>query len=106
MKSKFSYKFSPKAYRDLENILSYIEEELCNAKASKDLAEEVFSTLESVIAFPDAGLPIQNEYVKDQSLKRVLIKNYTLIYKVVEEEKLIVVVRFIYSKRDFRNIFK
>ena len=48
MDSKF--KFTDKAENDLDEILNYISNKLCNFQAANDLFNKIFKTIDNIIA--------------------------------------------------------
>ncbi len=96
MASKF--KFTDKAENDLDEILNYISNKLCNFQAANDL----FKTIDNIIAFPLSYPLIENEYVRNRNTRKAIIDNYNLYYVI--ESNIIVVLRIIYNKRDLSEL--
>ena len=63
-----------------------------------------YSSIDAVCEFPESGMLVQNEYVKDIEVRRVLIDNYILYYKQIGN--MITVLRIIYAKRNLEEILK
>lgn len=106
MEVNYSYKFTEKAEEDLDAALRYIAEELNNPSAASNLAKSVFKSIDAVLVCPDMGKLVVNEYLSDKTIRRLLIDNYVLYYKVLIEEKTIYIVRFVYGKRNLDEITK
>ncbi|MCD8040133.1 MAG: type II toxin-antitoxin system RelE/ParE family toxin [Clostridia bacterium] len=106
MDSEYKYRFTDKAVSDLDEILSYITNELCNAKAAKDLYSEIFEQIDNVCQFPESGTLIENEYLADKTIRRFLVDNYTVYYKRDDEAAIIYIVRLAYSRRNLNEIIK
>lgn len=100
MEYSYSYRFTEKAENDLDEILRYISDDLNNPSAANDLVVEFFNSVNNILAFPKSGKTVINEFLSDRDIRRVLVSNYTLYYKISDEEKVIYLVRFIYSKRN------
>ena len=49
MDSKF--KFTDKAENDLDEILNYISNKLCNFQAANDLLNKIFKTIDNIIDY-------------------------------------------------------
>ncbi len=96
MDSKF--KFTDKAENDLDEILNYISNKLCNFQAANDL----FKTIDNIIAFPLSYPLLENEYVRNRNTRKAIIDNYNLYYVI--ESNIIVVLRIIYNKRDLSEL--
>ena len=104
MEFNYSYYFTAKAEQDFDDILHYIAVELNNPTAAKNLASVIFKNIESLIGFPDMGLIVENEFLVDKIIRRILIDNYTLYYKVSEDERKIYIIRIVYGKRNLNEI--
>lgn len=91
----------PLAKEDMVGIVGYIGRELKNPTAANRLADEFFEAMESLTDFPYANpvlvpiRPLKFEY------RKLMVGSYTLFYRVCEPEKLVIVARVLYSKRDF-----
>jgi len=106
MANKYSYKFAPKAQNDLNEVLLYIEQELSNSKAAKDLADELFVKIDNIREFPLSGRVVDNEFFIDQTLRKFIVGKYIVFYKVNQEAKTIIIVRIVYGGRNIDEILK
>lgn len=106
MAVNYSFKFTETAEEDLNNILQYISDDLCNPKAAIVLSQKIFDCIDNVKSFPELGLIVENEFLTDKSLRRVFVENYSVYYKADDENQLIYIVRLVYSKRNFEEIAK
>ena len=52
MDCDFTYEFTEKAEMDLDGILKYIGEELCNKTAAKNIFEKTVKAIETICAYP------------------------------------------------------
>ena len=86
MDSKF--KFTDKAENDLDEILNYISNKLCNFQAANDLFNEIFKTIHNIIAFPLSYPLLENEYVRNRNIRKAIINNYNL-YHVIENKHIL-----------------
>ena len=100
MDSKF--KFTDKAENDLDEILNYISNKLCNFQAANDLFNIIFKTIDNIIASPLSYPLLENEYVRNRNTRKAIIDNYNLYYVI--ESNIIVVLRIIYNKRDLSEL--
>ncbi|MCL2176435.1 MAG: type II toxin-antitoxin system RelE/ParE family toxin [Firmicutes bacterium] len=106
MQNKYDYKFTSLAERDLYSALEYIELQLKNPKAAKDLVIQFYEKLDLIREFPNSGAPVHNEYILDQSLRRFFVGNYTCFYKADEKTATIIIVRVVYGARDMDEVLK
>lgn len=90
-----------RAVQDLDGILGYIATSLANptaAAAFADAVETCYANLES--------MPLLYEQCRDLRLhalgyRKAVIKNYILIYRVDEKEKIVYVLRFFYGRQNY-----
>ena len=81
-------RFTDKAENDLDEILNYISNKLCNFQAANDLFNEIFKTIHNIIAFPLSYPLLENEYVRNRNIRKAIINNYNL-YHVIENKHIL-----------------
>ena len=99
---EYNIKLSPKAIEDLQEIKSYIENDLQNPIAAKNTLNKIISTYEDLSIFPKSGIPVQKYVPFATDYRFVLANNYSIFYRISNED--ILIIRILYSKRDFLNI--
>ena len=99
---EYSIKLSPKAIEDLQEIKSYIENDLQNPIAAKNTLNKIISTYENLSILPESGIPVQKYVPFVTDYRFVLANNYSIFYRI--ENNTVFVIRILYSKRDFLNI--
>lgn len=102
MENRLKLKIFPAAQSDLEQIFRYISVELCNPSAAAGLIEDFEKALYNVCIFPTSCPLTDNEYIKDMTLRKLVVKNYIVFYRATDSE--IQVVRVIYGMRDYSVI--
>ena len=102
MKNKYDLNIYPLAKQDMEQIFDYIAVELCNPTASLKLANDFERALQQVCSFPESCPFVNNQYVKDNTLRKLIVNNYIIFYRVYNTE--IQVVRVIYGMRNFESL--
>ena len=106
MECKYSYRFTEKAEQDFDEILRYISVDLANPTAAQNLGRKIFEQINVVRSFPDSGAPVDNEFLSDKSVRKLLVDNYILYYKAHYDEKIIFIIRIVYGKRNLDDILK
>lgn len=94
--------YSSEAENDLNNILDYISETLYNPSAAKSLYANIKNSLENVSLFPESCATIKNTLVKDSELRKLIVDNYIVFYKITDTE--ILVVRILYGMQNYKDI--
>lgn len=101
MENKFTLKIFPSAQADMEQIFEYISIHLSNPSAALDQINDFEKAFDHVCAFPGSCPLINNEYVKDKSLRKLIVNNYIAFYRIKDHE--IQVVRVIYGMRNYEE---
>jgi len=100
--NKFQLKIFPLAQQDMEQIFSYIAVELCNPTAAIGQINDFEKAFENVCVFPESCPYVNNEYVKDKSLRKLIVNNYIAFYRIRNNE--IQVVRVLYGMRNYEAL--
>ena len=100
---KYMLRYLPLFYKDLEEKIVYIAEELHNEKAANDLLDEVE---EAILK----RQPVSESFEQYRSLRerrypyyRIYVKNFVIYYVVIDDEgenKIMEVRRILYNKQD------
>ena len=88
--------FAPEFARDLDSTFEYISHVLCADKAAKELMKEI----DDSIMYPEC-----NEPLKSLGYRKIVVKNYILIYEVDDEKKNINLLRIFYGRSDYMRFF-
>lgn len=98
---KYDVKMLPKALRDIDDIFDYIADELIEPK----IAEGMFSSIEDAILsldeFPYRGSERKVGVYANKGYRQLFVKNFTIIYRVDEFLKQVIVVTVRYSPSHF-----
>lgn len=100
--NKYQLKIFPMALLDMEQIFDYIAVELCNPTAAIGQINDFEKAFDNVCTFPESCPYINNEYVKDKSLRKLIVNNYIAFYRVRDNE--IQVVRVLYGMRNYEAL--
>ena len=106
MDCKYAYKFTQKAETDLDDILRYIGEELSNPSAAATFARKLFEAIDNVRNFPLSAMLLDNEFLSDKNVRRVVVDNYVMYYTVRQSEQTVYIVRIVYGKRNLEEIYR
>ena len=106
MDSKYSYSFTEKAEQDFDEILRYISFDLANPIAAQNLGRKIFEKIDIVRSFPESCAIVENEFLSDKTVRKLLVDNYIIYYKANHDEKIITIIRIVYGKRNLDEIIK
>lgn len=104
MASKFGYQLTKRAESDLDGIVSYIAVELANPQAASDFVDKLKDNIDEARAFPESGSLVDNEFLQVENLRKKLIGNYIMYYLPDIREKIIYILRIVYSKQNITKI--
>lgn len=102
---KYKLIFAPEFTRDLDNTFSYIIQTLIAPKAAKMLMKEIDRSIMNLVDFPEM-YPLCDEPLDALKYRKIIIKNYVIIYSANHEEKSINLLRCFYGKSNYMNFFK
>jgi len=92
------------AEEDILNTVHYIADVLRSPTAANNLLDEIERHEEILENTPNIYPFVPDEYLAQRGLKFTMIKNYLMFYTVNEEQKIVTVIRFLYGRRDWKNI--
>ncbi len=102
---KYTVKLLPKAYRDIEHIYSYISKEIKVQEAAKKTVKSIEDAILGLEEFPYRGPNRKIGVYANKAYRQMFIKNFTLVYRIDEKLKLVVVVTVKYSPSYFWWLF-
>ncbi|MCD7750275.1 MAG: type II toxin-antitoxin system RelE/ParE family toxin [Clostridiales bacterium] len=102
--NKYALNIYPRAQADLEDIFRYISEELCNPSAAAALIDDIDESLDRVCLNPLMCPLVRSSLIKDKTLRKLIVKNYIVFYRPIEQKREIQVVRVLYGMMDYEKI--
>ena len=102
MENRLRLKIYPLAQADMEQIFRYISEDLCNPTAALGQINDFEKAFDNICIFPESCPIIRNEYVKDGSLRKLIVNNYIAFYRVKDNE--IQIIRVLYGMRNYEKL--
>jgi toxin ParE1/3/4 len=94
------------AANDLRANLHYIAENLQNPIAAKRLFAEYEKTTKFLVDMPYVFALVHDEYLAKRGIRSVPVKNYQVFYSIQETDKKVLILRFLYGRRDWQHILK
>ena len=102
MENSFVVVLSPKPKKDLEEVYLYIFQVLKNPKAADNLMEEFQSVFVNLLNFPFMYQITNNKFTKNQDIRKIVVKNYLVFYRV--KGKRIEIIRVLSSLINYQNV--
>ena len=87
MQSDYGYELTDRAEKDIDEIAGYIRDELSNASAAMNFLNDVEQCIRRLCDFPSSGSRIFVEYLPGKNVRRKVIGNYLLYYRVLPREE-------------------
>jgi plasmid stabilization system protein ParE len=100
----FKLIFSRKINNDIIFVIKYIKDVLKAPMAASNHFEELKKIYEKLKENPFARPLVQNKYLATKGIRFIMVKKYMLIYKINEDDKKVLLYRFIYCRRDWITI--
>ena len=97
----YEIKITSSAIRGWDGIFDYIVNILGNRQAALDLAKEIEACYKKI-----KNHPFMYEYCNDVRLKqwgyrKAIIKNYILVYRVDDKNKIVYILRIFYGRQNY-----
>lgn len=93
---------TPTGAREISRIYEYISEDLYAEKAAKDLMKNLEEEFRNLKSMPQIHTKI--EKVDDELMRnyrRIVIKNFVVLYTIDEEHKIVYISHMYYGKRNY-----
>lgn len=104
MNKKYSIIIEKYAQKDLESIYNYISNNLVNKDAAIKLLNKIIDKFDTVALFPKSAPLINNEYVKNKNIRKLLVDNYIAFYEVDDIYKEIIIIRIMYGMQNYIDV--
>ena len=91
---------------DIDSVYQYIKENLNAPMAAENLMKELKVKLKYLKENPYARSFVQDKFLASIGFRPIRVKNYVIFYIIDEEKSIINLIRFLYSKRDWKNILR
>lgn len=101
MENKYSVKLLPRAYRDLDGIYTYIAEKLIERGIAVKLVDSLEEAVFSLESMPQRGALRKTGAYANKGYRQLFAGNFTVVYRVAEAKKRVLVVTIRYSKSQF-----
>ncbi len=98
--NKYTLRYLPLFYEDLEEKIVYIAEKLHNVKAANDLLDEVEQAILEHQPVAESFEPYHSLRERRYPYYRIYVKNFVVYYVVIDDEgndKIMEVRRFLYE---------
>ena len=98
---KYSIYISPQACREIDDIYGYIINELKNPQAAEETAALIENAIISLDMLPHRGAERKVGIYAYQGYRQLFVKNYTIIYRIEEDTRSVIIITVRYSHGEF-----
>ena len=101
--TNYKLRYLPLFYKDLEETVLYIAENLQNAKAANDLLDAVEDAILERQPIAESFEPYHSMRERRYPYYRIYVKNYVVFYVVIDDEgdeKIMEVRRILHNRQD------
>lgn len=97
--SKYIIEYSQEAKKDLIDIKKYIKYNLQEPNIAKKLITKIRKSIDSLKDNPKIYSAIDDELIKRLEIRKLIVDNYIIFYRI--KENTIQIVRVIYARRNW-----
>lgn len=98
---KYRVRLYARAYRDLDNIYTYIAKTLQEPGTAEKMATALEDAIYSLETFPERGSLRRTGIYANQGYRQLFVKNYVIVYRVQRKEKEVYIVTVRYAPSQF-----
>lgn len=98
--NEYRVKLLSKAYRDLDDIYTYIKEEFKELDTAKKMVELLEEAILGLDRMPFRGF-IRKNGIYTRRYRQLFVKNFTIIYRIDEDKKNVIIVTIRYTGSSF-----
>lgn len=98
---KYSVYVSPQAYREIDSIYEYINKELQASGAAENLVSLIENAIFNLEEMPHRGAERTVGIYAYKGYRQLFVRNYTIIYRIEEERRSVIIITVRYSHSDF-----
>ena len=97
--------FTNDAISEMKNIFDYIFGELYAPNVAKDLMLSIDKSIDNLKYMPKTHRVIKKYDELDLEYRRIVVKQYCIIYTIDETDKKVYIIHLYHSKRNYFNLF-
>ncbi len=98
---KYQVLISPQAYRELDSIYEYIKTEFQVPNTALEMLELIENNILNLDTMPHRGAERKIGIYANKEYRQIFVKNYTIVYRIDEKNKKVIVITIRYTASDF-----
>ena len=100
----YKLNITEKAEQDVFENAVYIKDVLHSKIAANNLVDKFYESIQKLVDYPQSYPLVNNDLLKPYNIRFLHIKNFTVFFNIEEENKSVFVLRFIYSRRNWKEL--
>ena len=101
---KYDIQFAIKAKEDLRDMIAYIKNELLEPTIALKYAQTIKNEIKKLEQLPERFAVIDIDSKECENIRKLVVKNYVIFYRISEVEKTVQILRILYGGSDWKNI--
>ena len=97
----YSVYISDAAYNDINQIVSYIANELLEPQTANKLLDALLKAINSLSEIPHRHMLVDRVEISDYPIRMFTVENYIVFYLINENESSVNIARVLYGRRDW-----
>lgn len=98
---KYTVKLMLRAYQDLDEIYLYIAETFMARATANEMIDSLEKAILGLDIMPCRGAERKIGAYANKGYRQLIIKNFTIIYRIVQESKEVIIVTVRYTPSEF-----
>ena len=98
---EYTVKLMQRAYNDLDDIYNYIADDFKEIGTAEKMADSLEETILSLGEMPYRGSIRRTGAFANRGYRQLFVKNFTIIYRIDEPRKTVIVVTVRYARSSF-----
>ena len=100
----YKIRVTAEAHEDIEQTIKYIAEKLQNSSAATSFANDVMESYVNLSENPFMYALCSDPYLAGKGYRKIVIKNYIILYRIDREQNIVYIIRVIYGGRNYTEI--
>ncbi len=103
MDDTYKIKLTIKAKNDYKRIISYIRFNLNEPKIAEKYTILIKNKINTIESYPHKFEVIKSKLIKQNDIRKLIINNYIVLYKIIDQKKEVVILRILYNSMDWKD---
>lgn len=102
--TKYEVLVSEQAQKDLKEIVNYLSSSLLEPNIAKNILSEIDKSILSLEEMPHRHCLVSDNLLKKVGIRKLVVKNYIVFFKIYETKKTVGIVRIMYGRRNWQKM--